>query len=726
MLAWLLLLALNLAWAGPAEPEALREAARRAQAAGDCVEARRIWLDLIAAVGDDLEAWKGIAQCRSGGDIDAFLEGTTEAIEQSFILRHVPMALEQLQLKELVPILSRVQTQEQKGIADYLLLTELHRRMNNPALALQAMGQAISLKPDDAGLRLEFAQLLFEQGQVGEARAAYREAVGAAAHAPRLALVYGAAMGWPAPFLLLCLGLAAAALRVKLHQLQQVPAPSPLASLPLVGEAHALVEAHAMDPRHQRQILGLALLVGLVCAVEFWIAGQRVAFVALLAAGSAGGLWLASVPLRRPLTRLGLDSAKLVGAVATGRIYRRLSRIPLWGQAAVLLACALAVVFVTPRVEQGDLRLAALFLLSMLFFASLGSLMLTVLAQSASLRSSLRGIAIAGTLPFLVLFLYLERRSLAHLVASGAILDPLAWERALAYLIVWGTATGLALMMARILSRSILDPLSAIDAAVQRVRAGDFQARPEVSRRDEIGALATAVGDMAEGLAQRERIKATFRRYVDARVAEHLMADEAGMKQGRRRHAAVLFSDVRGFTSLSEQVEPEVVVQVLNEVFTRLTPVVARWGGVVDKFIGDAMMAVWGVPEPVREGPLAALPLEVLAVEAALDMLTALDALNEELAARDLPQLQLGIGVNSGRVIAGPIGSAERQEYTVIGDVVNTAQRAEGAARDLGRLLVTEAIVDAVGERFELVEVEAQTLKGKAGKVRLWRVEGRR
>lgn len=695
MTPWLLLV--TLAHADPVDE--LRAAARAAQSSGDCVTARERWLELIEAEGDDLEAWKAIAQCQPGGEIDAFVEGAAEVIQESFILKHVPVALDHLRVKELVPILSRVETQESKDLSDYLLLSELHRRLDNPAAALAALDKAISLKPEDAGLRLEYGELLFQQGRVSEAREAYRAALAGAS--PSLAAAYGAAMGWPWLFLLGTLGLTGAALGFRLRS------------------------ASDWTPSGKRQLAGLVLAAGLVCALEFLFAGQRVAFLALSLSGVVGALWLAGVPFRERLHQLGSGSLGVLAAVATGRIYRRLNAVPLWGRGAVLLACGLAVVFALPRVGQGDLRVALAFLLSMLFFATVGSLLLTLLELSASLRVSLRGIAFASTLPFLALFLYVERQTLAHLLTTGAFLDPMAWERTVAYLLVWGLGTGLALMMARILSRSILDPVRAIDDAVLRIRAGDFSARAEVERRDELGALATAVGDMADGLAQRERIKDTFRRYVDPRVAERLIAGDVGMNQGRRRHAAVLFADVRGFTTLSEQVEPEVMVEVLNEVFTRLAPVVSRWGGVVDKYMGDAMMAVWGVPEPLATGPHAGEPVEVLAVEAGLEMLAELDALRLELEARGLPGLRLGLGVNAGPVIAGPIGSAERREYTVIGDVVNTAQRAEGMARELGRLLVTEAVVEATAGRFEVVEVEAQALKGKAERVRLWRVEGR-
>ena len=466
-----------------------------------------------------------------------------------------------------------------------------------------------------------------------------------------------------------------------------------------------------------RLVAGTVLITALTLSGMFLGRADRTAFGLLTLLSVVGTAWVLLSPLREPSKAALRGGGRLVSAIYRGRIHRALSRLSPQQQVGVLFLTLGALLFLVPLVPEMDLRLMLLTLLGLLMFSTLGTLLLGMLEHAASLRITLRWLAIAGTLPFLLFFLNVERERLVHAGITSEMVDHL-----LAYALVWGLGVGLALLLSRILSVSILAPLTAIMASVEAVRGGDFSARTGVSRRDEIGGLADAVDHMAEGLAQRERLKQTFRRYVDPRVADRLIAGDASMSEGRLQHATVLFSDVRGFTTMSEGLEPAQVVSLLNDYLALMAPIITRWGGVIDKFIGDAVMAVWEVPRPITEGPLAGIPTERLAVEAAAEMLAALDDFNTQLVARGLPSVAVGVGINSGEVLAGPLGSPDRLEYTVIGDVVNTAQRLEGAARGENTLLVSASVAEMVRPWVELVELEPMALKGKRAPVPLWRV----
>jgi adenylate cyclase len=175
----------------------------------------------------------------------------------------------------------------------------------------------------------------------------------------------------------------------------------------------------------------------------------------------------------------------------------------------------------------------------------------------------------------------------------------------------------------------------------------------------------------------------------------------------------VLFSDVRDFTTLSENMPPAVVTTVLQRYFDRMVQAVHRYDGTVDKFIGDGMMVLFGAPEKSGD-PCGD------AVQCALSMMSELDRLNVEFEREGLPTLTIGIGVNYGTVTVGNIGSSERHNYSAIGDAVNVAARVEGLTKDLGRkIVITEAVVDRVEGRFQFDPLGTHKVKGHSP-VKVW------
>jgi adenylate cyclase len=175
----------------------------------------------------------------------------------------------------------------------------------------------------------------------------------------------------------------------------------------------------------------------------------------------------------------------------------------------------------------------------------------------------------------------------------------------------------------------------------------------------------------------------------------------------------VLFSDVRDFTTLSEQMPPGIVTTVLQRYFDRMVRAVHENNGTVDKFMGDGMMVLFGAPQKSKD-PCGD------AVQCALSMMAELDALNIEFEREGLPTLTIGIGVNYGTVTVGNIGSTERHNYSAIGDAVNVAARVEGLTKDLGRkIIITEDVVSRIGERFHFDPLGEHKLKGHSP-VKVW------
>lgn len=283
-----------------------------------------------------------------------------------------------------------------------------------------------------------------------------------------------------------------------------------------------------------------------------------------------------------------------------------------------------------------------------------------------------------------------------------------------------GLITSAALFAAVLYGRSVRHDSERLLDAVQRVGSGDFQPDAATSRPDELGLVARGINEMAEGLQLRERIREAFGRFVSPQVANEFIekyarTGRAAKLGGRRRDVVLLFSDLRDFTPLSESLSPEELIEVLNGYFAEMVAAIQKHGGMVDKFIGDAVLAVFGLTEGAEDPAVAA-------VAAAREMRLRLKGYNARLASRGL-RLQSGIGIHAGEVVAGYLGSAERMEFTVIGQVVNVASRIESKAREpLPSLLFSEEVVHRLEGKLSVSEVASVALKGVSGPMRLFTV----
>jgi adenylate cyclase len=225
---------------------------------------------------------------------------------------------------------------------------------------------------------------------------------------------------------------------------------------------------------------------------------------------------------------------------------------------------------------------------------------------------------------------------------------------------------------------------------------------------------ASVIGLVADGL-QRRHFRRSFERYVSPEVARQILDDDASLK-GVRVEVTILISDLRGFTTLSEKLQPIQVARHLNEYFEAMTAAIFRHRGMVNDFVGDSIVAIFGAPVPDPEHALHA-------VQSAVDMDEALATLNGHWASIGQPLLRHGVGVHTGEVFAGNIGSAERLKYTVIGDPVNVAARLEGLNKELHTtVLITEETLSRVKDQASVKDRGALPVKGRHEPVRVFEV----
>lgn len=263
-------------------------------------------------------------------------------------------------------------------------------------------------------------------------------------------------------------------------------------------------------------------------------------------------------------------------------------------------------------------------------------------------------------------------------------------------------------------SRSLTRPLERLDEGMTRLAAGDLRVRLPVTSNEEVGELTARFNAMVEGLRERQRIRETFGKYVSESVASALMqATDDGRLRGETREATLLFTDIEGFTTLSEHLDPEVLIAVLNEYLAVVVEPIQRHGGVVSSFIGDGLFASFNLPLP-HAGHAAG------AVAAAVDIQRAL-------AGRTFAggvTLATRIGINTGTVIGGTVGAGDRLGYTLLGDAVNTASRVQELNKAHGTaILATEATRVLAGPGFRFRPLGEVPIRGRGESLRLHCVE---
>jgi adenylate cyclase len=269
-----------------------------------------------------------------------------------------------------------------------------------------------------------------------------------------------------------------------------------------------------------------------------------------------------------------------------------------------------------------------------------------------------------------------------------------------------GIAVGL--LAVTLTARATAEPIESVRRALTRVQRGELGVQVPVYDGTQIGQLQLGFNEMVAGLAERERIRQAFGTYVDPDVAERILQEGTSLA-GEQVEVSIMFVDIRDFTAFAERTAATEVVAALNECYARFVPIIHEHGGRVDKFVGDGLMAVFGAPRRLEDHADRAL---AAAVQIAVEQ-------------RSGRGLQIGIGVNSGLVVAGNIGGAGRLEFSVIGDAVNVAARVEAATRQTGDvILIAERTRELLGsDRPPLSERTGVVLRGRSEPVRLFAVQ---
>jgi adenylate cyclase len=291
----------------------------------------------------------------------------------------------------------------------------------------------------------------------------------------------------------------------------------------------------------------------------------------------------------------------------------------------------------------------------------------------------------------------------------GAVIDRVAVIPILSVVIGAALALGLAVPISVGLGFSpSLQPIRDLAAGTERVAAGNYSQRVPVVQDDDLGALAASFNRMQAGLAERQRLQAAFGTYVDPGLAARLLEQGDDVFTGERREVTVMFVDIRDFTPFAEANTAEDTVARLNAVFEIVVPAVVDAGGHVNKFLGDGALAVFGAPNDLADH-----------ADAAVSAAMVIDRL---VADRFDSALRIGIGINTGVVIAGTIGGGSKLEFTLIGDAVNVAARVEQLTKTTGdTILLTQQTVEALPSRPpRLTDRGSHALKGKSDAIQVF------
>ncbi|MDZ4287347.1 MAG: adenylate/guanylate cyclase domain-containing protein, partial [Prosthecobacter sp.] len=265
-----------------------------------------------------------------------------------------------------------------------------------------------------------------------------------------------------------------------------------------------------------------------------------------------------------------------------------------------------------------------------------------------------------------------------------------------------------ALLLVMMISRSLSGPVSKLVRAAEEIERGNFEVRVPVTP-DEVGQLASAFNDMAAGLALQDKYRSVLHAVADRAVAERLIEDATALS-GEVRDVAMLFCDIRGFTALAEKMAPQDVVELLNEHMTALTKVAYEHGGIVDKFVGDLIMVLFGAPVSAGDDALRA-------VRCAQEMMQVRRKLNET----SRHSLEIGIGIATGSVVAGCMGSGQRLTYTVLGHRVNLASRLCSIAL-AGEIVTDDVTARPLNGHMSAVALDPVHLKGFSEPVECYRI----
>ncbi|MBX7152265.1 HAMP domain-containing protein [bacterium] len=294
-------------------------------------------------------------------------------------------------------------------------------------------------------------------------------------------------------------------------------------------------------------------------------------------------------------------------------------------------------------------------------------------------------------------------------------LEPLrAAIRTLAYIGIGGGV--LALLIGFTIINGVTKPVRRLVDATHEIANGNLNFEIQVKTRDELGQLSMSFNEMTKGLKDKERVENLFGKYLSPDVAKKVLAEQTinGILKGERAKLSVMFTDIRGFTPMSRGMDPQELINLLNMHFDEMIDIIDRYGGTLDKFIGDAIMAFYGAPVHYED-------FYMRAINAAVQMQRASEKFNFQRKLEGKDPIHVGIGINSGDVVVGNIGSNKRLEYTVIGETVNIANRLCSVAKK-GQIIISQSTYDLLPNKSIASPIEQVMLKGVTEAVTVYEI----
>lgn len=282
-------------------------------------------------------------------------------------------------------------------------------------------------------------------------------------------------------------------------------------------------------------------------------------------------------------------------------------------------------------------------------------------------------------------------------------------------LILFGFTAVYGFGLAILFARNLAEPTREIMDVAEKVRSGDYESQARVVTNDEIGFLGDRVNEMAKGLKEREKIREVFDLFTSPEIASEILADGT-VGTGETRRVTLLFSDLRGFTSMAERLPPEQVVTSINRYFSEMSGAIVAHGGIVLQYVGDEIEAVFGAPvdDPDHADK---------AVAAALEMRERLDALNEERSRTNEEPFRHGVGVHTGTALAGIVGSTYKISYAMVGDTVNIASRIQDLTKGLGSdILISEETYRSLKTQRKVSKPHTVSVKGKINTLNVYQL----
>lgn len=316
-------------------------------------------------------------------------------------------------------------------------------------------------------------------------------------------------------------------------------------------------------------------------------------------------------------------------------------------------------------------------------------------------------------LPILGITAYSKAQALhtADAITRTQIMSSLVIE----IIFITGIAVVVSLILSLFVSRSVSGPLKSLENAIKEVENENLDVGVEIVSNDEIGAVAEGFNRMVRGLRESESIKESFGKYISQEIRDEILAGRVSL-DGEMRRVTLLFSDLRDFTTLVESLHPKAVVTIMNQYFTEMTSAIKAHRGQVLQYVGDEIEAVFGAPVTYDDHP-------DMAVQAAIEMRRRLILLNQNLEKQGFRPLDHGIGIHTGAVLAGNIGSKDRISYALIGDTVNLASRIEGLTKQFSSdILLSQTSHDLLTGSFSTQQLAAVNIKGKKEEVMIYKL----